>query len=446
MKNKVINAQVVDYTHDGKGIVKYDGAALFVPNCLIDEKLEVKIVKWKKKYGYGKVIKLLSENKNRVQPSCPFYFQCGGCQLQIMNYQEQLNFKNSKIKNVFLKHNITFTNLNIIENKTPLAYRNKLSIPLTTKKGTISAGLYRENSNDIIVIDNCLIQQDSINIVLNEIVSLLNAYNINIYDKFNQQGYLRQIVIRSTYNQDSILIGFVINEIEYHDELKQVIEQLVKNNKKIKTIVINYNNKNTNVILGDNSKVIYGDGYLIDEVNNYLFQISLNSFYQVNALQMNNLYLKAIEMAKLSSEDIVLDAYCGVGTISIYLASKVKKVIGIDIVAQAINDANENKKLNKINNIDFICEDISEYFNHDHTSYDCLFVDPPRKGCSLVFLNDIIKKQPKKIIYIACDPATQARDIRYLIDNGYQIIEQCAVDMFSQTYHIENIISLQLIN
>lgn len=441
MKNTIIrNVDVVDYTHDGKGIVKIDGFPLFVKDVLIDENVDIKVLKTNKNYGFAKLEKINKKSINRIKPECSFYYQCGGCQLQIMDYSQQVLFKKNKVLNAFNKQKISLVNYDFIENEKPLFYRNKISIPL--KKGeTIQAGLYKENSNDIVVIDKCIIQEEMINDVLDKIVYYLNQFNISIYDKATNKGLLRQIVLRSFTSTKEVLVGLVINKNNYSNELYEVIEKL-KNIDIIKTIIINLNARTDNVILSNNNYIVYNDGYVMDKSSDYMFRISLNSFYQVNSIQMKKLYYKAIELANLNGTENVFDAYCGVGTISIYLSKYVKSVVGVDIVESAIKDANENKKLNNIKNIDFICNDVASYMKKKK-EFDCVFLDPPRKGCSKEFLEDLIKMNPKKIVYIACDVATQARDVRILIDSGYEIKSSCSVDMFSQTHHIENIVYLE---
>lgn len=442
MKNKIIkNVEVVDYTHDGKGIVKVDGYPLFVKDVLVNENIDIKVLKVNKNFGFAKVKKINKESDYRIKPECSYYYQCGGCQLQIMDYPQQVIFKKNKVLNAFLKQKITLENHEFIENKKPLYYRNKISIPLK-QEDSIKAGLYRENSNDIVIIDECIIQEEMINEVLSEILKYLNEYKISIYDKFSQIGLLRQIVLRSFYSTNEVLVGLVINKDKYNNELDDVIEK-IKNINNVKSIVINLNTRNDNVILSDKNYIAYNDGYVNDISNDIKFRISLNSFYQVNSLQMKNLYLKAISLANLNKEDKVFDAYCGVGTISIYLSKYVSSIIGVDIVESAINDAIENKKINNIDNIDFICSDAAKFMKKKQ-AFDCVFLDPPRKGCSKEFLDDLIKINPQKIVYIACDVATQARDVRILLDEGYQIKSSCSIDMFSQTHHIENIVVLEI--
>lgn len=441
MKNKIFEGKVVDYTHDGKGVVKYDNYPIFVKDTIIDEEVNVKIVKWKKKYGFGRCLDVIKSSSGRIQPECPYFKRCGGCQLQFMAYPLQKEFKIRKLKNAYSKQGINLENIEFIENQHPFYYRNKLSIPLTMVNNEISAGLYKENSNDIIPIKQCLIQDDNINELLNKVVNLLNKYQINIYDKNTNKGYLRQLVMRSSMNTKQVLVGFIVNEQKYSNKLIEVIKELEKE-ELIKSIVINFNTRKDNVILGDTNLIVYGDGFIQDEINGLKFNISLNSFYQVNTNQMNKLYLKAIEMAQLNKDDIVLDAYCGVGSISSYLSKYVAQVVGVDIVESAISNALENKVLNNLANIAFYCDDVNLFLSKNHNKFNVVFLDPPRKGCSEEFLNKLIEMNPHKIVYIACDPATQARDIKKLQEHNYKFENICAVDMFSQTYHTESIVVL----
>lgn len=442
MKNKVFEEQVIDYTHDGKGVVKYDNYPIFVKDTIIGEEVSIKIIKWKKKYGFGRCLDIIKQSPGRVKPKCSYFKRCGGCQLQFMSYPFQKEFKIRKLKNAFSKQGINLEEIEFIENKYPLYYRNKLSIPLTVSDGMISAGLYKENSNDIIPIDQCIIQDDNINELLNKVVNLLNKYQVSTYDKTTNKGYLRQLVMRSSMNTKQVLLGFIVNETKYSNKLVDVIKELEKE-KLIKSIVINFNTRKDNVILGDTNHIIYGDGFIQDEINDLKFNISLNSFYQVNTKQMNNLYLKAIEMAKLNKDDRVLDAYCGVGSISCYLSKYVNQVVGVDIVKSAINNALENKVLNNLTHVDFYCDDVNSFLSKNQNKFNVVFLDPPRKGCSEDFLKKLIDMNPHKIVYIACDPATQARDIKKLQEHNYTLENICAVDMFSQTYHIESIAILK---
>lgn len=443
MKNTKFEANVIDYTHDGKGVVKYENYPIFVKDTILDEDVEVKIIKWKKKYGFGKVEKIIKANKHRVEPVCQYYQQCGGCQIQFMDYDMQKEFKLRKIKNAYAKQGIELDEIDFIDNDSSFQYRNKLSIPLKEENGFIQAGLYRENSNDIIGIKSCLIQENNINELLAQVVEALNQSKVKIYNKETLKGYLRQIVIKSSKANNQLLLGFVVNADYYNGSLEKVIETVLKQNKKVKTIVINFNNQNTNVILGKENLIVYGDGYITDTVNNLDFRISINSFYQVNSTQMAKLYNKAIELADLNENDVVFDAYCGVGTISSFISKKVKKAIGVDIVEAAIEDANINKTINELSNVEFYNEDVAKFMKENQETFTKIILDPPRKGASQEFLDDLVLMAAKTIVYIACDVATQARDVKFLVDQGYQIKEVCAVDMFSQTYHIENIVLLE---
>lgn len=442
MKNDILKGKVVDYTHDGKGIVKVDNIPFFIKDVIINEEITFVVTKFKKKFGFGKVIEVLEKSDSRVTPKCEFFQQCGGCQLQHMNYEEQVSFKKAKVLNAFSKYATKLDNLDFIENKDPFYYRNKLSIPFGASNA-IFVGLYRENSNNIIKIDKCIIQDEMINDSLSVIVEELNKFNPSIYDKFNNNGYLRQLVIKKACSTNQLLLGFVVNDTKYDGYLDQIVSNITDRLSSIKTVVINFNKEPNNVILGKNSYVLKGLGYVEDKIDDIVFNISINSFYQVNYKQMINLYNKAIAFADISRDEVVLDAYCGIGTISLLMAKHAKKVVGVDIVSSAIKDAKNNCNNNGINNVSFVRDDVEKYMTDNKETFNCVIIDPPRKGCSPYFLDSLIVLNPEKIIYISCDVATQARDIKILCENNYQIVEACSVDMFSQTHHIENVVSLR---
>ncbi|MEG0283812.1 MAG: 23S rRNA (uracil(1939)-C(5))-methyltransferase RlmD [Erysipelotrichales bacterium] len=435
-------AQVIDYTHDGKGLIKADGKPYFIKNVIVGEEIDYTITKDKKKYGFARVDNIITKSTNRIDPLCPYFNECGGCQLQYMNYDEQISFKEKKIINAFSKQGITLDKLNVIRSNQEFNYRNKITFSLAKENNIISAALFKENTNHLINIKHCLIQNDVINNVMNEVVKLLNKYNIDIYNKTKHQGYLRQVVIRCNEDGSEVLIGFIVNSKKYQGDLDNIIDNLIKQ-EKIKSVVINLNKEKVGPILGNKTKVVYGTGYIIDSLDDMKFKISLNSFYQVNPIQMKNLYTKAVELASISENDLVLDAYCGVGTISSFVAKKAKEVVGVDIVESAIDDANKNMKLNKINNLDFICSDVDDYMNDKKNKFDVVMIDPPRKGCSNSFLESLVTNNPKRIVYISCDVATQARDIKFLLDNDYKLEYIEGVDMFSQTYHVESVALLK---
>lgn len=444
MKDMVFQASVVDYTHDGKGVVKYNDIPIFVEDVLIDEEVEVAVTKLKKTYGFGKVLKRVLDSKNRIEPICPVYDKCGGCQIQHLSYPEQVTFKQNKIKSAFYKNaGITLDDINFISNPNQWAYRNKISIPLQ-KNDVIELGFYEHKTNNIIGIDKCYIQEDIINQILNKLKELLNERSVSIYDKHFHKGYLRQIVLRSSQSNEQVLLGLVINDKKYHGELDWHIEKITELFSEIKGVVINFNTSKHNAILGSENLTVYGSSSIIDNINDLKFAISLNSFYQVNHQQMVNLYDKALELANFKQNDIIFDAYCGVGTIGMYASKQVGEVVGIDIVASAIADAKSNAESNDIKNIKFICDDVEKYMMDNNDKFDGIVLDPPRKGCSLSFLEALVKIKPRKIVYIACDVATQARDVKVLMDSGYQVQDICGVDMFSQTHHVENIVVLKL--
>lgn len=444
MKDITFQALVTDYTHDGKGVVKYHDMPIFVEGVLIGEEIEVAITKLKKTYGFGKVLKRVLASTSRVVPTCPVYDKCGGCQIQHLAYPEQVAFKKKKIKNAFYKNaGLILNEIDFISNPREWSYRNKISIPLQKKNG-IELGFYEQKTNNIISIDKCYIQEDIINQILNKLKELLNERAVSIYDKHLHKGYLRQIILRSSQSNQQVLLGLVINDKQYRGELDWYIEQITNAFSEIKGVIINFNTSKNNAILGSKNLLAHGSSSIIDNINDLKFAISLNSFYQVNHQQMINLYDKVLELANFKKDDIILDAYCGVGTIGMYASKQVGKVIGVDIVDSAIIDAKSNVLLNGITNVKFICDDVEKYMIDSTDKFDGVILDPPRKGCSLSFLETLIKIKPQKIVYIACDVATQARDVKVLVDYGYQVQDVCGVDMFSQTHHVENIVVLKL--
>lgn len=444
MKNEIFKSEVIDYTHDGQAVVKYDDKPIFVKNGVVGEEVEVEITKMNKKYGFGKIINYVSSSSQRAEYSCPYFNQCGGCQIQHLCDDEQATFKQNKIINAYHKYAHLDVKIDDFIEASEVGYRNKLSLPLAinSKKETY-AGLYRLNSNEIIRIDKCLIQNDMINDVMDSLVKLINENNISIYSKKSHKGLLRHLVFRYSKQNNELLIGFVINDRRYLNQFEHITNEIVKQYDCIKSVVVNFNYKHDNVILGRKTIPIYGQHYIMDKINDYTFQISLNSFFQVNTYQTSKLINKAIEMANLNENDIVLDAYCGVGSIGINFANSVKKVIGVDNVQEAINDAKLNKSINQIKNIEFECMDVQEYMVTNKNKFSAVVLDPPRKGCSIEFLNAIVDVKPKKIVYISCDVSTQARDVSFLLEQGYVLKNVVGVDMFKHTYHVETIALLE---
>lgn len=444
-KNDYIDAKCIDYSHDGKGIVKVDGFPIFVKNMLVDEYGKVKIIKVLKNYAVGRLIEIYQVSPYRVEPRCPIFKQCGGCQLQHLSMKGQQQFKTKRVKDTLERiGHCQVDVLPCLMMDDPWYYRNKVQVPVGLKNEVFVTGFYKQHSNDIVPMDICYIQNEESNRLVNRVRELLEYYHEKPYDKVTHQGNIKHILVKYAHANHQLMLVL----ITYKNIIKnidQIIDILIKEFPQLKTIIHNINPRHDNVILGEDIHILYGLGYIEDVLLGNTYRISTKSFYQVNPIQVEHLYSKAIEYADLKENDVVIDAYCGIGTISLSLAKYVKKVYGVEIVEQAIVDAKENAKRNNIDNVEFTCQDAGEFmveFAKKNQHIDVVMVDPPRKGCSQVFLNQLLMLLPKKIVYISCDVATQARDIAYLQEHGYKADICQPVDMFPHSHHIENIIRL----
>ncbi|MGM8213413.1 23S rRNA (uracil(1939)-C(5))-methyltransferase RlmD [Virgibacillus sp. W0430] len=441
-KNETITLQFEDLTHEGNGVGKIDGYPLFVPYALPGEKAIVKVIKVNKKFGFGKLIEIKQASPHRVKPPCDVFYKCGGCQIQHMSYNMQLVMKQNQVKNVMKKiaHLDDVPVHSVIGMEDPWRYRNKVAIPVGEKDGELITGFYRMRSHDIISdMDTCVVQ-DEMNDRMIEAVRRIAAHlGISAYDEKSDHGVLRHILVRTGHNTKETMIVLITRtkKLPYKNEL---IKELTETYPHVKSIVHNINNRKTNVILGKETNVIWGEKYIYDTIGAIRFAISAKSFYQVNPLQTKKLYEKALEYANVSGDDIVIDAYCGIGTISLFLAQKAKKVYGIEIVPEAVTDAKMNAKLNGMTNAEFFvgeAEEVMPQWKAEGLNPDVIVVDPPRKGCDETFLQAMIDMQPKRIVYVSCNPSTLARDLRILEDGGYCTKEVQPVDMFPQSMHVE---------
>lgn len=433
-KNEHVQGVCSGYTHDGHGVVKIDGYPLFVKGMLEKEEGELVVTMAKKNFGYAKLLTLHQASSARQTPPCPIAKQCGGCQLQHMQYEEQLRFKKQKVQDVITriaKLDLEVEDVLGMQGQQEF-YRNKGQIPVgVDKQGACITGFYRINSNAIIDTDCCRIQSKRINEVLQVMKELLQKYG-------NAQ-YFRHLLIKDGFSSGEVMVVWIVRQKQIPHQTAMV-EQLVERLPYIKSVVLNLNTRNDNVILGDKEWLLYGKRTITDRIHDLNFSISSKSFYQVNPKQTEVLYGKALEFAQLTGKETVLDLYCGVGTISMFLAQKAKHVTGIEIVPQAIADAKANALLNGITNIEFICSDAASYaqkLSEAGMHPDVIVVDPPRKGCDDVAIASMVKMQPKRIVYVSCDPATLARDLKKLNEQGYEVkvIQPC--DMFCYSYHVE---------
>lgn len=447
VKNDEIELAIDDMGTDGEGIGHYDGITLFVKDAVIGDKITAKVMKMKKKYGYARLINIIEPSSLRGEPKCEFHRQCGGCQLQALKYEEQLKFKENKISNN-LKRIGGFDNipmLPIIGMDEPFYYRNKAQFPVgCDKNGNIVTGFYAGRTHSIIPNTDCALGIPENKQILEIILDFMKKYNISAYDENSGKGIVRHILIRKGFSTGEIMVCIVINSNTLPNSA-QLVDALCQL-ENMTSISININKQNTNVILGDKLKSLYGPLFIYDYIGDVKFQISPLSFYQVNPVQTKKLYDKVIEFADFKGSETVWDLYCGIGTISLYMASHVKNVYGVEIVPQAIDDARQNALNNNLSNAAFYVgkaeEVVPSLYEKEGIFADVIVVDPPRKGCDEELLNTIIKMAPKKLVYVSCDSATLARDLKYLCENGFKLEKVQGVDQFGQTVHVEIICSL----
>ncbi len=452
-KNDTAVIEIIDIGVNGEGIGKVGGYTLFVKDAVIGDQVEVKVMKAKKNYGYAKLMRILEASVYRTEPRCRYARQCGGCQIQEMAYGRQLVFKEQKVREDLER--IGGVDKMILDKvmepiagmEQPFGYRNKAQFPFgTDKSGEPYAGFYAGRTHDIIANTDCALGVPVNRTILEIILDFMKKNGIRAYNEKTGDGLIRHVLIRYGFATDEIMVCLVINGGEIPnvswlvDRLK-VIEGMT-------SISVSVNTARTNVIMGDSYRVLWGQGYITDCIGEIKYQISPLSFYQVNPVQTETLYSTVLEYADLNGSETVWDLYCGIGTISLFLAQRAKKVYGVEIIPQAIEDARENARINGINNVEFFVgraeEVLPEYCGNsicDAGAYaDVIVVDPPRKGCDSVLLDTIVKMQPEKIIYVSCDPATLARDVKMLCGSGYEVKRVRAVDMFPMTVHVECVV------
>lgn len=446
-KNDEFVINIDDMGADGEGIGHADGYALFVKDALIGDIVRVKVIKTKKTYGYAKLLDIVESSPYRVEAKCSVAKQCGGCQLQHCSYEKQLELKQNKIKNC-LERIGKFTNIDkcmepIMGMENPFYYRNKAQFPVgQNKAGEIITGFYAGRTHCIIDTADCCIQSKVNKEILQKVKDYMKENQVNPYSEVSHQGLVRHILTRVSDTTKEIMVCLIINGEELpHSE--KLVEKLITI-PGMKSISFNINKEKTNVILGTKVVNIWGENYITDQIQNMKYQISPLSFYQVNSKQTVKLYNTALEYANLQGREIVWDLYCGIGTISLFLAQKAKKVYGVEIVPQAIEDAKRNAALNEIDNVEFFvgaAEDIvpEKYAQKkEEMKADVVVVDPPRKGCDTKLLDTLLEMEPDRIVYVSCDPATLARDLRYLCDRKYELKRVRGCDMFGQSGHVEN--------
>ncbi|HAM81004.1 23S rRNA (uracil(1939)-C(5))-methyltransferase RlmD [Ornithinibacillus bavariensis] len=444
-KNDTITLRFEDLTHEGNGVGKIDGYPLFVPYGLPGEEATVKVVKVNKNFGFGKLLEVKNPSPERVEPPCDVFYKCGGCQIQHMSYNLQLAMKQQQVKNVMHKiaHLDHVPVHPTIGMEDPWRYRNKVSIPVGEKDGELITGFYQMRSHQIIDdMDTCVVQEDLNDRMVEAVRRIANRVGIEAYDEKSHTGVLRHIMVRTGQETKETMI-VLITRTKNLSHVNEFIRELTETYPNVKSIIHNINPARTNVILGNQTKVLWGQEYIYDSIGQVRFAISAKSFYQVNPTQTKRLYEKALEYAAINEDDTVIDAYCGIGTISLFLAQKAKKVYGVEVVPEAIADAKVNAKLNGMNNVEFAvgtAEEVMPRWKEEGLRPDVIVVDPPRKGCDEGLLNAMIEMGPKRIVYVSCNPSTLARDLRILEDGGYETKEVQPVDMFPQSMHVECVV------
>ena len=449
-KNKEYVVDIVDIGQGGVGIGKYEGFTVFIEGGLIQDKVKVIISKSKKNYAVGDIVEILEKSPFRVDRICSDDLKdCGGCQIQELDYNKQLELKTNEVKQVISRIG-KLENVEIHETigmQSPCRYRNKAQFPIQNINGSTAIGFYRKKSHDVIPTDMCVIQHDINDKIIKIIKTYIQAYNVSIYNEMTHTGVLRHLVTKVGFTTNEVMVVLVANgtNLPHLNELASVLQENIPG---FKTLVLNINKAKTNVILGKENKVIYGNGKINDYIGDLVFEISPLSFFQVNPVQTEVLYNKALEYAELKENDTVFDIYCGIGSISLFLAQKATKVYGIEIVEDAIKDAKINAKLNNLNNVEFYvgkAEEVVPKMYSEGKTANVVVVDPPRKGCDEKVLDTIVSMKPDRVVYVSCNPSTLARDLAYLDERGYKCVEIQPVDMFPHTMHVETVAKLRRI-
>lgn len=452
-KNQEFEVIIEDIGSDGAGVGKIGTFPLFIKDTVIGDRVLAKVIKLKKNYGYARVMEILEPSLDRTEPLCPVSRQCGGCNLQHLRYEKQLEYKYNKVKNCLER----IGNIKDVEDmmemtlgmEDPFYYRNKAQFPVRkNKEGRPATGFFAGRTHSLIENDHCCIQDRCNDAVLKIVKRYMERYDIEPYDEEAHQGLVRHILTRIGFTTGEIMVCLVLHGTEKNlphvDELIRELTEIPG----MTSIVVNVNREKSNKILGDKIIPLWGRTYIEDYIGDVRYQIGPLSFYQVNPKQTRVLYGKSLEYCELTGDETVWDLYCGIGTISLFLAQKAKQVYGVEIIPAAIDDARRNASLNHMDNVEFFVGKAEEvlpkkYLESDGRMYaDVIVVDPPRKGCEESLLNTIVKMNPKKIVYVSCDPATLARDLKYLTEEGYEVKKVQPVDMFPMSVHVETICCL----
>ncbi len=452
-KNQEVSLTIEDFTKEGEGLGKYQGFPLFVKDTVIGDEVKVSITKLKKNYGYARLVEIIKPSEDRVTPLCPVARQCGGCKLQQISYDKQLHFKKGLVEGCltriggFEKEDIEQKMEPVYGMKEPWHYRNKAQFPVGyDKEGNLVAGFYAGRTHSIVANTNCAIQAKVTHPIVEKVLAYMRGNKISAYDEKNHSGLIRHILTRVGFTTGEIMVCLIVNGTA--KQLKN-INKLVDKLKEIEgmtSIIVNTNTDKTNKILGLHCETVWGQDYIEDYIGDIKYQIGPLSFYQVNPQQTKVLYSKALEYADLKGQELVWDLYCGIGTISLFLAQKAKQVYGVEIIKEAIDDARRNATLNHMDNVEFFVgkaeEIVPAQYEKTGIHPDVIVVDPPRKGCDAALLNTMLDMAPERIVYVSCDPATLARDLKILCAEKYTLEKVAVVDQFSHSVHVETVVLL----
>lgn len=449
MKFDRVTGKCIDLSFEGKGVVKLSYGTVFVDGLFPGEEAEIEIQYKRAGSCFGKVYRLISKSKDRIQPKCGVCTACGGCQLQQLSYPAQLEYKTKKVADAFRRQKIE--NLRVfptISAEKPYEYRNKIQVPIgRDPHGHIVSGFYRSGTHKIIPIDKCWIEDPRAGKIILELKKLMKEFRYAPYDEDTRSGLIRHVLVRTSAHYDEVMVTIVTNKDEFKGK-NNFVREWIKRCPSIKSLIQNINTRDTNVILGEKERTLFGPSFIKDSILCVDFLISSKSFFQVNPEQVEKLYKTAIDFADLHKDENIFDAYCGIGTISLCASKFVKKVTGVEIVKEAIVDAKKNAKLNNIENAEFLLGDAGEVFEklvRDGEKFSTVFVDPPRKGLDQKFIDTLLRLKPEKVVYVSCDPETLARDVK-LLSEKYDIIAVQPVDMFPMTFHVESVVEMELKN
>ncbi len=443
-KNQEVEIDIENIGSNGEGIGRVEGFAVFVEGAIAGERVQVKILKVAKNYAYGKLMHLIQRSPDRIEPSCPHYKRCGGCQLQHLSYDAQLSYKTQQVKDAFqriggLPDILVHPTIGMED---PWRYRNKAQFPIGFIRDQLALGFYAPRSHDLVDIDKCPIQHGINDKVTSIVRAFIKTYDIPVYKEEKHEGILRHVVTKVGFKSNQLMVIVVTNgpDLPRRSELVTLLREGIPG---ITSIVHNIQSQKSNVVLGDKNITLWGQDYILDSIGELKFKISPLSFFQVNPAQIEKLYGKALAYAKLTGTEKVIDVYSGIGTISLFLAKQAAKVYGIEVIPQAIKDAKANAALNEITNVEFILGEAETALPRLASlglKPDVIVLDPPRKGCDPKLLETLLEMAPERIVYISCNPATLARDLKILTADGYEAVEAQPVDMFPHTVHVETVV------